>query len=79
MEGGIIVAFEGNGKYDRIPPEDWDYPGKGDWKEFRTDCSYALSPYWNGYVICFVPVDADFTKHPPVFGTGFEILKWVDR
>jgi hypothetical protein len=79
VENGKVAAFRGNGNYDRLPPEDWDYEGKGDWPEFRTDCPYALSPYWKGFVVCFVPNDANFEQHPPIFGESFRILVWVNH
>jgi hypothetical protein len=80
VEGGKVVAFYGNHSkgYDRLPPDEWSRGGNPGWPEFRSDCPYALSPYWDGFVVCIVGHDADFSQHPPGFGARFKVLEWID-
>lgn len=76
QQAGKIVNFFGNHAegYDRIPDE---YNDKVSSDCFRSDCTYALSPYWDGSVECFVPDGCDFSVHPPVIVGGFKILNVI--
>lgn len=53
---------------DMVPGEAW-----------RDDCEFALSPYWRGAVICAVPKGCDFSQHPPIVATGFQVLRVEER
>ena len=57
-----IQEFYGNASsgLDRIPP---GTPGEDliPDEAWRSDCNYALSPYWDGVVYCEVPEGCDFS------------------
>lgn len=55
---------EGTPRREIIPDEAW-----------RGDCNYALSPYWDGCIICEMPEGCDFSEHPPRIVQGFKVVK----